>query len=124
MKLRSGRNKVQVGLLLLPGVAIFAIFTIYPIVKLFLMSFLKWDYSSMAVVKGDALVPEISAASIIAKVTRDHEMLELDRLHPEYGFAKHKGYPTKDHLAAIQKYGLIAGYRRSFGPVKKLLLEN
>ena len=84
----------------------------------------KWDYSSMAVVKGDALVPEISAASIIAKVTRDHEMLELDRLHPEYGFAKHKGYPTKDHLAAIQKYGLIEGYRKSFGPVKKILLEN
>ena len=78
----------------------------------------------MTVVKGDALVPEISAASIIAKVTRDHEMLELDRLHPEYGFGKHKGYPTKDHLEAIRKYGLIEGYRKSFGPVKKILLEN
>ena len=84
----------------------------------------KWDYPSVAVVKGDALVPEISAASIVAKVTRDHEMLELDRLHPEYGFGKHKGYPTKDHLEAIRKYGLIEGYRKSFGPVKKILLEN
>ena len=74
-----------------------------------------------AVVKGDALVPEISAASILAKVARDAEMQQLHELHPEYNFAAHKGYPTAEHLAAIKKYGILAEHRRSFKPVRDLL---
>ncbi|WP_246261751.1 ribonuclease HII [Thiomicrorhabdus cannonii] len=73
-----------------------------------------------AIVKGDAKIPAISAASILAKVHRDAQMLELDTLYPHYGFAQHKGYPTEQHLAAIQKHGLIAGYRKSFKPIKAL----
>ena len=76
---------------------------------------------SEAIVKGDARVAEISAASIIAKVTRDREMLELDQRHPEYGFAKHKGYPTKAHFAALESFGIIAEHRQSFKPVKAIL---
>ena len=76
---------------------------------------------SEAIVKGDLRVAEISAASIIAKVTRDREMVELDALHPQYGFAKHKGYPTKAHFAAIEEHGVIAEYRKSFKPVKAIL---
>jgi len=78
---------------------------------------------STAIIKGDGLVAEISAASIIAKVTRDQQMIELDKQYPEYGFAKHKGYPTKVHLEMIEKLGLIPGYRASFGPVKRLLAK-
>ena len=74
-----------------------------------------------AIVKGDALVACISAASILAKVSRDHEMVALDEKHPEYGFAKHKGYPTKAHLEALKQYGPLDNYRRSYGPVKALL---
>jgi len=74
-----------------------------------------------AVIGGDALHPEISAASILAKVTRDHDMVELDRKYPQYGFAKHKGYPTKAHFEAIAAHGVIAEHRRSFGPVRKVL---
>lgn len=74
-----------------------------------------------AIVKGDALVAAISAASILAKVSRDHEMLALDALHPEYGFAKHKGYPTKAHLEALKIHGPLENYRKSYGPVKALL---
>lgn len=74
-----------------------------------------------AVVGGDAIHPEISAASILAKVTRDHEMVELDKKYPQYGFAKHKGYPTKAHFEAIAQHGVIAEHRRSFGPVRKIL---
>ncbi|MGB0893476.1 MAG: ribonuclease HII [Parashewanella sp.] len=73
-----------------------------------------------AIVKGDGLIQAISAASIVAKVIRDKEMIELDKLHPEYGFAAHKGYPTKAHLAALQQYGVLPQYRRSFKPVKLL----
>jgi len=76
---------------------------------------------SEAIVKGDLRVAEISAASIIAKVTRDREMVALDMLYPQYGFAKHKGYPTKAHFEALEKYGLIAEYRQSFKPVKAIL---
>ena len=72
-----------------------------------------------AVVGGDALHAEISAASILAKVTRDHQMLELDAQYPQFGFAKHKGYPTKAHFEAIAQHGVIAEHRRSFGPVRK-----
>ena len=74
-----------------------------------------------AVVKGDALVPEISAASILAKVARDKEMQQLAELYPHYGFAGHKGYPTAEHLAAIKTYGVIAEHRRSFKPVRDVL---
>lgn len=74
-----------------------------------------------AVIKGDSRVAEISAASIIAKVTRDREMVELDHRYPQYGFAKHKGYPTKAHFEAIQAHGVIAEYRKSFKPVQAIL---
>ena len=74
-----------------------------------------------AVVKGDDRVPCISAASIIAKVFRDKEMVEMDAIYPGYGLAKHKGYPTKVHMEALQKLGVTDIHRRSFGPVKKIL---
>jgi ribonuclease HII len=74
-----------------------------------------------AVVKGDALVPEISAASILAKVARDEEMQQLDAAYPQYGFAGHKGYPTAEHLAAIKIHGVINQHRRSFKPVRDVL---
>ena len=74
-----------------------------------------------AIIKGDGLIPCISAASIIAKVTRDREMRAVDAQFPEYGFARHKGYPTREHFAALEKYGVLAEHRKSFAPVKKLL---
>ena len=67
-----------------------------------------------AIVKGDALSPSIAAASILAKVSRDRSCLELDRLYPAYGFAKHKGYPTKDHYEAIRLHGITPEHRQSF----------
>lgn len=67
-----------------------------------------------AIVKGDAKSPSIAAASILAKVERDRSCLELDKKYPEYGFAKHKGYPTKEHYEAIKKYGITPEHRRSF----------
>jgi ribonuclease HII len=76
---------------------------------------------SEAIIKGDSRVAEISAASIIAKVTRDREMIELDTLYPQYGFAKHKGYPTKAHFEALEIHGVIDEYRQSFKPVKAIL---
>lgn len=82
----------------------------------------KFGIQTQAVVKGDLLVAEISAASILAKVTRDREMVELDKLYPQYGLAKHKGYPTKAHLIAIEAHGINHLYRKSFAPIKKLLL--
>ncbi|MGL5037509.1 MAG: ribonuclease HII [Aeromonas sp.] len=74
-----------------------------------------------AIVKGDSLVAAISAASILAKVTRDAEMIALDRRHPEYGFARHKGYPTAEHLAMLAEHGPLAEYRKSFKPVRRAL---
>jgi len=74
---------------------------------------------SQAVVKGDSRVPSISAASIIAKVARDAEMVELDKKYPGYGLAQHKGYPTKAHLQSLVRQGICEIHRRSFGPVKK-----
>lgn len=76
-----------------------------------------------AVVGGDALVAEISAASILAKTVRDAAMVELDREYPQYGFARHKGYPVPDHLAALREHGVLACHRRSFGPVRALLAQ-
>jgi len=74
-----------------------------------------------AIIKGDGLVPSISAASIIAKVSRDNEMVELDALYPGYGLAGHKGYPTKAHRDALIELGVTPIHRRSFGPVKRAL---
>ena len=74
-----------------------------------------------AIVKGDLTEPAISAASILAKVARDQDMFELDKAYPQYGFAQHKGYPTKKHFAAISELGIIEGYRKSFKPVKQYL---
>ncbi|KZX62435.1 ribonuclease HII [Alcanivorax sp. HI0033] len=74
-----------------------------------------------AVVKGDGRVPAISAASILAKVARDREMQQLHALHPQYGFDRHKGYPTKVHLAALSQHGALDQHRRSFGPVARIL---
>ena len=79
------------------------------------------DIESMPIIKGDAKSITIAAASVIAKVTRDRMMIELDSKYPEYGFKKHKGYPTKAHIEAINKYGLIDGYRKTYGPVKELI---
>lgn len=79
------------------------------------------NYPCEAVVKGDAKVAAISAASILAKVVRDQEMYELHQRHPEYGFDKHKGYPTKVHMQALEAHGPLAEHRRSFKPVSKLL---
>ena len=77
-----------------------------------------------AIVKGDLIEPVISAASVIAKVTRDRQMKVLDLNFPEYGFKRHKGYGTKEHLAALSKYGPIDGFhRKSFAPVKQLLID-
>lgn len=76
---------------------------------------------AQAVVKGDSLVAEISAASILAKVTRDQEMADLDQQYPEYGFAQHKGYPTAKHLEQLIRFGPIPEHRRSFAPVRNIL---
>lgn len=76
---------------------------------------------SAAVVGGDGKVPAIAAASILAKVSRDREMCELDRLYPGYGIAGHKGYPTPEHLGALQRLGPADIHRRSFAPVRRLL---
>ena len=77
--------------------------------------------AAQAVVKGDLRVAEISAASILAKVTRDREMEALDAEYPQYGFAKHKGYPTKAHFEVLAEHGAIEQHRKSFKPVKRIL---
>ena len=79
------------------------------------------DINSTSIIKGDSKSISIAAASVIAKVTRDEMMIELDKKYPDYGFKDHKGYPTKKHIEAINKYGLIDGYRKSYGPVKKII---
>ena len=76
-----------------------------------------------AIVGGDATIACISAASILAKVARDQEMIELDRQYPGYGLGRHKGYPTKAHIAALERLGVTSIHRRSFGPVKRLCSE-
>ncbi|WP_268739333.1 ribonuclease HII [Avibacterium sp. 21-599] len=78
---------------------------------------------AQAVVKGDSLVAEISAASILAKVARDLEMEELDKRYPQYAFAQHKGYPTKLHLEKLAEHGVLPEHRRSFAPIRKLITE-
>jgi ribonuclease HII len=83
----------------------------------------RWHYACEAVVKGDDRVPAIAAASILAKVQRDSELVALDALYPEYGFAAHKGYPTPQHLRALRQFGATPVHRSSFAPVKNLLAE-
>jgi len=80
-----------------------------------------WAYPAEAVVKGDSRVQAIAAASILAKVTRDREMIALDQTYPGYGFAGHKGYPTKMHMEALDQLGPTPIHRRSFGPVRDKL---
>ena len=80
-----------------------------------------WSYPAEAVVKGDSRVQAIAAASILAKVTRDREMIALDQTYPGYGFAGHKGYPTKVHMEALDQLGPTPIHRRSFGPVREKL---
>ena len=81
----------------------------------------RWAYASEPVVKGDDRVPAIAAASILAKVQRDAELMELDARYPVYGFARHKGYPTAAHLSALREHGVSPVHRRSFAPVRALL---
>jgi len=82
-----------------------------------------WPYEARAIVKGDLTEPAIGAASILAKVQRDGEMLALNEHYPGYGFDRHKGYPTKAHLAALEHLGVCPAHRRSFGPVRRLLAD-
>lgn len=81
----------------------------------------RLDVPARGVVRGDATVAEIAAASILAKVTRDAEMQSLHDRHPQYGFDRHKGYPTAAHLAALQTHGVSVAHRRSFAPVRELI---
>ncbi len=78
-------------------------------------------YEKIAIIKGDSLVPAISAASIIAKVARDNEMIAFEETYPGYGFSSHKGYPTKQHIASLEKLGITEIHRRSFAPVAKYI---
>ena len=84
---------------------------------------LDLDVPSTPIIKGDAKSASIAAASVIAKVTRDKMMYDLDKEYPEYGFASHKGYPTKKHIEAIREYGLIEGYRKTYAPIKDMIEE-
>lgn len=79
------------------------------------------DIPVMKIIKGDAKSITIAAASIIAKVARDNMLIELDKKYPEYGFKSHKGYPTKKHIEAINKYGIFEGYRLTYKPIKDLI---
>ncbi len=81
------------------------------------------DIACQAIVGGDGLEQAIGAASILAKVTRDQQLKAMDALYPQYGLAKHKGYPTKAHVEAIEQFGILPQHRRSYGPVKRLLAE-
>ncbi len=85
------------------------------------MKLTNQDIPYTDIIHGDALSLSIAAASVIAKVTRDRMMVELDKKYPEYGFAKHKGYPTKLHLENIAKYGLLPNYRFTYKPVSDLI---
>ena len=79
------------------------------------------SYAAQAIIKGDSKIPAISAASILAKTARDAEMYQLDKLYPQYGFARHKGYPTAMHMQRLLLHGVSPVHRKSYAPVKKLL---
>ncbi len=79
------------------------------------------SFSVEAVVRGDQTVPAISAASILAKVARDEEMITMDGIYPGYGFARHKGYPTSEHILALENLGVCSIHRRSFAPVSRVI---
>ena len=83
----------------------------------------KLEMPSTSIIKGDAKSISIAAASVIAKVTRDRMMIELDKKYPMYSFKSHKGYPTKKHIEAIKEYGLIDGYRKTFKPISEMVKE-
>jgi ribonuclease HII len=83
----------------------------------------RWPYEARAVIGGDASEPAIGAASILAKVQRDAELVALNDQYPGYGFEKHKGYPTREHLQALEELGPTPSHRTSFGPVKRLLQQ-
>ena len=85
---------------------------------------LERDVESLSIIHGDALSITISAASVIAKVTRDRMMEELGKVHPEYEFERHKGYPTKKHIELVKKYGVLEEYRKTFKPISELIKEN
>ena len=85
---------------------------------------LDLDIPSTSIIKGDAKSESIAAASVIAKVTRDSMMYELDKKYPMYGFANHKGYPTKKHIEALKEYGIINGYRKTYAPIKDMITED
>ncbi len=84
---------------------------------------LDLEIPSTSIIKGDSKSISIAAASVIAKVTRDRIMYQLDDEYPYYGFKNHKGYPTKKHLEALKKYGIVDGYRRTYKPIKDILAE-
>lgn len=84
---------------------------------------LELDIPTTSIIKGDSKSESIAAASVIAKVTRDSMMYEMDKKYPLYGFGSHKGYPTKKHIEALKEYGVIEGYRKTFTPVKDLIKE-
>ena len=80
-----------------------------------------FDIPYLSIVKGDSKSISIAAASVVAKVTRDRMMINLDKKYPMYGFKDHKGYPTKKHIEAIYEYGLIDGYRKTFKPINEII---
>lgn len=84
---------------------------------------LNTDIPETPIIKGDAKSLSIAAASVIAKVTRDRMMYDLDKIYPEYGYASHKGYPTKKHIEAVKKYGVKEFYRFTFAPISDLIKE-
>lgn len=81
---------------------------------------LELEIPSTSIIKGDSKSISIAAASVIAKVTRDHMMYDVDQKYPQYEFKKHKGYPTKRHIELLKKHGIIDGYRLTYGPVKEV----
>ena len=80
-------------------------------------------YKAEAIIKGDGKLASIAAASILAKVTRDRIMIELHQKYPEYNFLKNKGYPTRDHIAAINKFGILDCHRKTFNPIKQMVFK-
>ncbi len=85
---------------------------------------LELSIPTTSIIKGDAKSESIAAASVIAKVTRDKMMYDLDKKYPMYGFKNHKGYPTKKHIDALKEYGLIDGYRKTYQPIKDMIKES